>query len=295
MFVPEIRRELDHFPIGIESGTVPTNDGADRHRVTKIMNARTTTPFARWASVTNADCHSNPSEDRFDIVGAWTPAPLVEEEWLGPVAKNPVAHRAVGAQVLCGRERDREQPKLAILRSCDCQHLLVEVDIGLTGLVRGAFASPPGSGRESSLVDDIPTRIVLENEGDRQWFLRGGCPESAIRTLVVDAVADVASGALLLPEEVVAALGLGDRGVVLATPAEVSDPPPPVRSHEQRPVAGPVAVRLGNRSMVTDCVVVPRGTQPRVGHLVLTRLDLDFDYDRETVVPRCPDYPLLRI
>ena len=47
--------------------------------------------------------------------------------------------------------------------------------------------------------------------------------------------------------------------------------------------------------MVTDCVVVPRGTQPRVGHLVLTRLDLDFDYDRETVVPRCPDYPLLRI
>ena len=167
--------------------------------------------------------------------------------------------------------------------------------IRLTGLVRGAFASPPGSGRESSLVDDIPTRIVLENEGDRQWFLRGGCPESAIRTLVVDAVADVASGALLLPEEVVAALGLGDRGVVLVTPAEVSDPPPPVRSHEQRPVAGPVAVRLGNRSMVTDCVVVPRGTQPRVGHLVLTRLDLDFDYDRETVVPRCPDYPLLRI
>ena len=99
--------------------------------MTKIMNARTTTPFTRWTSVTNADCHSNPSEDRFDIVGAWTPAPLVEEEWLGPVAKNPVAHRAVGAQALCGRERDREQPELAILRSCDCQYPLVEVDIGL--------------------------------------------------------------------------------------------------------------------------------------------------------------------
>lgn len=117
----------------------------------------------------------------------------------------------------------------------------------------------------------------------------------AIRTLVVDAVADVASGALLLPEEVVAALGLGDRGVVLVTSAEVSDPPPWVRSREQRPVAGPVAVRVGNRSMVTDCVVVPRGTQPRVGMPVLTRLDLELDYDRGAVVPRYPDYPLLRI
>ena len=144
-------------------------------------------------------------------------------------------------------------------------------------------------------MDDTPTRIVLENEGDRQWFLRGGCPELAIRTLVVDAVADVASGALLLPEEVVAALGLGDRGVVLVTSAEVADPPPRVRSREQRPVAGPVAVRVGNRSMVTDCVVVPRGTQPRVGIPVLTRLDLELDYDRGAVVPRYPDYPLLRI
>ena len=144
-------------------------------------------------------------------------------------------------------------------------------------------------------MDDIPTRIVLKNEGDRQWFLRGGCPESAIRTLVVDAVADVASGALLLPEEVVTALGLGDRGGVLVTPAVVSDPAPPVRSHEQRPVAGPVAVHVGDRSMVTDCVVVPRGTQPRVGSPVLTRLDLDFDYDRGIAVPRYPDYPLLRI
>ena len=79
MLVPEIRRELDHFPIGIEAGAVPSDDGADGHRVTKVMNARSTTPFANRVSVTNANGHSNPSEDRFDIVGVWTPALLVEE------------------------------------------------------------------------------------------------------------------------------------------------------------------------------------------------------------------------
>ena len=147
-------------------------------------------------------------------------------------------------------------------------------------------------------MDDIRARIVLENEGDRQYFLRGGCAESDIRSLTIEAVADVSTDTLLLPEELVERLGLGDCGVVMVTPAEVSDPrydPPPPEYRAQRPVAGPVAVRLGNRSMVTDCVVAPRGTQPRVGHPVLQRLDLHFDYDRDTVVPRYPDFPLLQI
>ena len=147
-------------------------------------------------------------------------------------------------------------------------------------------------------MDDIRAQIVLENEGDRQCFLRSGCAESDIRSLTIDAVADVSTDTLLLPEELVERLGLGNCGVVMVTPAEVWDPhsdPPPPEYCAQRPVAGPVAVRLGNRSMVTDCVVAPRGTQPRVGHPVLQRLDLHFDYYRDTVVPRYPDFPLLRI
>ena len=147
-------------------------------------------------------------------------------------------------------------------------------------------------------VDDIRAQIALENEGDRQYFLRGGCAESDIRSLSIEAVADVSTDTLLLPEELVERLALGDCGVVMVTPAEDWDPsedPPPPEYHEQRPVAGPVAVRLGNRSMVTDCVVAPRGTQPRVGYPVLQRLDLHFDYDRGTVVPRYPSFPLLDI
>ena len=114
----------------------------------------------------------------------------------------------------------------------------------------------------------------------------------------IEVVADVSTDTLLLPEELVERLGLGDCGVVMVTPAEVWDPrydPPPPEYRAQRPVAGPVAVRLGNRSMVTDCVVAPRGTQPRVGNPVLQRLDLHFDYDRNTVVSRYPDFPLLQI
>ena len=148
-------------------------------------------------------------------------------------------------------------------------------------------------------MDDIRARVFLENEGDRQYLLRGGCAGSDIRSLTIDAVADVSTDTLLLREELVEYLGLGNCGVVMVTPAEVSDPfydpPPPPEYRAQRPVAGPVAVRFGNRSMVTDCVVAPRGTQPRVGHPVLQRLDLHFDYDGDTVVPRYPDFPLLEI
>ena len=147
-------------------------------------------------------------------------------------------------------------------------------------------------------MDNIRARIVLENEGDRHYFLRGGCAESDIRSLTIEVVADVSTDTLLLPEELVERLGLGDCGVVMVTPAEVWDPrydPPPPEYRAQRPVAGPVAVRVGNRSMVTDCVVAPRGTQPRVGNPVLQRLDLHFDYDRNTVVSRYPDFPLLQI
>ena len=66
---------------------------------------------------------------------------------------------------------------------------------------------------------------------------------------------------------------------------------------EERPVAGPLTVRIGNRFMTTDCVVGPPLSQPLLGQIVLEALDLVVDCAKRSVGPRpeSPDYPLLNL
>ena len=64
---------------------------------------------------------------------------------------------------------------------------------------------------------------------------------------------------------------------------------------EARRLAGPVPVRIGSRSMSTECIVGPAGSEPLVGHLVLERLDLIADRTNRTLTPRRPNYPLLKL
>ena len=45
-----------------------------------------------------------------------------------------------------------------------------------------------------------------------------------------------------------------------------------MRRREERPLAGPVTVRIGNRSMSTDCVVGPPLSEPLIGRIVLAAL-----------------------
>ena len=60
-------------------------------------------------------------------------------------------------------------------------------------------------------------------------------------------------------------------------------------------LTGPVRVRVGSRSMSTECIVGPAGSEPLVGHLVLERLDLIADRTNRTLTPRRPNYPLLKL
>lgn len=63
---------------------------------------------------------------------------------------------------------------------------------------------------------------------------------------------------------------------------------------EERPLAGPVTVQIGNRSMSTDCVVGPSLSEPLIGQIVLA-VDLIADCPNRTLTPRFPDYPLLKL
>lgn len=132
-------------------------------------------------------------------------------------------------------------------------------------------------------MGEIRTEVRLENEGDREHFLRGGCDESDVRHTSVEGIVDTGAVTLMLPQNVVERLGLRNKGTAFVSYAD------------ERPLAGPVSVRIGNRAMVTDCIVGPPLSEPLIGQVVLERLDLIADCGNRTVTPRHPDYPLLKL
>ena len=136
-------------------------------------------------------------------------------------------------------------------------------------------------------MGEIRTEVRLENEGDREHFLRGGCDESDIRQTTVEGIIDTGALTLMLPQNVVERLGLRNKGTAFVSYAD--------ERRDERPLAGPVSVRIGNRTMVTDCIVGPPLSEPLIGQVVLERLDLIADCTNRTVTPRFPDYPLLKL
>ena len=139
-------------------------------------------------------------------------------------------------------------------------------------------------------MGEIRAKVTLENEGDREHFLRGGCDESDIRHIrhtSVEGVVDTGAVTLMLPQNVVERLGLGNKKTAFVSYAD--------DRRDERPRAGPVSVRIGNRTMVTDCIVGPPLSEPLIGQVVLETLDLIADRWNRTVTPRYPDYPLLKL
>lgn len=138
-------------------------------------------------------------------------------------------------------------------------------------------------------MGEIVVAVELENPGDRDLFERGFAPESEIRRATVEAIADTGAVISLLPQNVVEGLGVATRRTVVVTYAD--------SRKEERPVAGPVTVKIGSRFMNTDCVVGPPLCQPLVGQIVMEALDLVADCANRTLSPRpeSPDYPLLNL
>ena len=136
-------------------------------------------------------------------------------------------------------------------------------------------------------MGEIVAQVELENPGDRALAQRGYGPESGVRRSNVDAVVDTGAVMLVLPRNVVERLGLETQRTVVVTYAD--------ERREERPVAGPVTVRIGNRFMNTDCVVGPPLSEPLLGQIVLEALDLIADCTNRTLTPRFPDYPLLKL
>jgi predicted aspartyl protease len=96
----------------------------------------------------------------------------------------------------------------------------------------------------------------------------------------------VDSGAmmLVLPQDQVGALGLREVGKTIVTYAD--------ERKEERPIAGVVTVRVGNRVASVNCVVGPPNSEPVLGQVILEMMVLLVECGEQKLVPR-PESPYL--
>lgn len=125
----------------------------------------------------------------------------------------------------------------------------------------------------------------MENAGDRVVYEQGARAVSDIRRTEVKGVVDTGAIAFALPQNIAERLGLATRGTAIDTSAD--------NRKDERPVVGPVTVRVAGRQMNTDAIVVPPFADVLVGQIVLQFLDLIADCRHRTLEPRVPDYPRL--
>ncbi len=138
-------------------------------------------------------------------------------------------------------------------------------------------------------MGEVKVKVELENAEDRGVFRRGYIREDEIRSLTVPLVVDTGAVMLVLPQDLVEALGLNEVGNVIVTYAD--------ERKETRPVAGIVTVKVGKRRMNVDCVVGPPNSEALLGQVVLETLDLLVDCAQQKLVPRpeSPFLPLLKL
>ena len=138
-------------------------------------------------------------------------------------------------------------------------------------------------------MGEIKISIDVENFTDRFLFLEGQLPENKIRHHSMPALVDTGAVMLVLPQDVVDKLGLKTLRKVIVTYAD--------ERKDERPVAGTVTLKIGDRFMNTDCVVGPPLSEPLIGQVVMETLDLVADCQNQTLDPRpdSPVYPSLKM
>ena len=133
-------------------------------------------------------------------------------------------------------------------------------------------------------MGEVKVKVELENYDDRAVARRGLLAEDQVRRERVDIVVDSGAVMLVLPQDLVEALGLPTLRKAIVTYAD--------ERKEERNVAGVVSVKVAGRSVETSCVVGPPGSEPLLGQIVLEEADLLVDCANHRLIPR-PESPYL--
>ncbi|MFQ5856585.1 MAG: aspartyl protease family protein [Anaerolineae bacterium] len=138
-------------------------------------------------------------------------------------------------------------------------------------------------------MGEVKVELELENAVDRELLRLGHIEEEELRSARIEALVDSGAVMLVLPQDLVEALGLREVGKVIVTYAD--------ERKEERPLAGIVTVRVGNRVTNVNCVVGPPNSEPLLGQVVLETMDLLVDCVEQKLVPRpeSPFLPLLKL
>jgi clan AA aspartic protease len=137
---------------------------------------------------------------------------------------------------------------------------------------------------DDASMDEVRVEIELENFVDRGLVRRGQLAEAEVRAVKVRAIVDTGAVMLMLPRDVVEALGLDEIRSAVVTCAD--------NRKEELVVAGGVTVRVGSRSAFVECLVGPPNSDVLLGQIPLEAMDLLVDCGRQELVPR-PESPFL--
>lgn len=133
-------------------------------------------------------------------------------------------------------------------------------------------------------MGEVKVQVELENYDDRAVASRGFLPVDQVRCQRADVVVDSGAVMLVLPQDLVEALGLRTLRKAIVTYAD--------ERKEEREVAGVVSVKVAGRHVETNCVVGPPGSEPLLGQIVLEEADLLVDCANQRLIPR-PESPYL--
>lgn len=133
-------------------------------------------------------------------------------------------------------------------------------------------------------MGEVIVELKLENAVDRENAISGLIQEENVRSAQVRAVVDTGAVMLVLPQDLVAALGVRERRKVIVTYAD--------ERKEARPLAGPILVHVGKRETNVDCIVGPPGSEALFGQIPIEAMDLIVDCVKREVTPR-PESPYM--
>ena len=225
----------------------------------------------------------HPARDVYDIDKAAGVDPISLE-----IAVNTMRHDLVAkaAPVAYGKIGNEAHQRLVGLAPGEERR---HYEIGKTG-ARPASCndrSERSKSRRTMGMGEIRVSVTLENSDDRAMVYRGHGLETEVRRTTIEGIVDTGAVSLVIPEEVVTELGLrhtGTRTVVYAD-----------ERREERPIAGPVMIEIGNLATRTDCIVGAPESELLIGQIVLEALDLIADCTNQTVTPRHPEGPVLAL
>lgn len=134
-------------------------------------------------------------------------------------------------------------------------------------------------------MGEVRARVLLKNYGSVVASERGYIDKKDVETTELEMIVDTGAVMVLLPQDEVEKLGLKANKKIVVTYAD--------ERKEERWLVKGLEVNIGNRSMVTDCIIGPPLCEPLLGQLVLEELDLVVDPNRRTLGPR-PESPNLQ-